>query len=228
MDFHFILIEPAVPGNIGASARAIKTMGFYNLILINPCTYLEGEALWLAHGSVDVLEKAQIYPDFKSSIEDFDLVIGTTANTQRSAKGNFVPLSQLGPIIEEKKGNLNKVALVFGREESGMTNDELRCCDLVSTVPLKTSFPSLNLSQAVMLYAYELSKLSVPLHEEIIPDHHSLNKLREKIHHVLLRIEMKEGSNIFNRIMERISFLQHDDINLLHSILAKLEKKRQY
>ena len=81
MEIHFILYKPAVPGNVGAAARAIKTMGFKHLRLINPCNHLGDEALMLAHGSHDILHSAALFEDFESAKADLDLVICTTACT---------------------------------------------------------------------------------------------------------------------------------------------------
>ncbi len=221
----FVLIEPRVPGNIGAAARAIKTMGFNSLYLINPCNYLEGEALWLAHGSKDVLESIKTFPDFLSAIHGFDLVIGTTANEKRSAKADYLPPEKLVQLMENKQGSISKVALVFGREESGMTNAELKLCDLVSSIPLKTSYPSLNLSQAVMLYAYEWSKASLSKNNPPVSGKGNFAIAKEKINLLMKEIGMHENSNLFNRIMERVSFMGSDDIKLLLSLIDRVRKK---
>lgn len=234
MNVSFVLIAPAVPGNIGASARAIKTMGFNQLSLVNPCEYIGNEAQWRAHGSFDILENAKKFSDLDSATSNYDLIIGTTANTKRSAREDFVPIEQLSTLITSKKHHIENVAIVFGCEESGMSNEDLRKCDIVSTIPLKTTFPSLNLSQAVMLYAYELSKLESLLSVDTIDaekpktdpsEDLSFKKLKDRIRSLLINIGMSSDSNIFNRIMERVMFLKSCDINLLHSILTKLEAK---
>jgi tRNA/rRNA methyltransferase len=79
MQIFFILVEPAVQENVGAAARAIKTMGFSRLILVNPCDYLSGPARWLAHGSGEILDNAQVFPSLKEAIVNFDFVVGTSA-----------------------------------------------------------------------------------------------------------------------------------------------------
>jgi tRNA/rRNA methyltransferase len=228
MMFHFVLIEPAVPGNVGAAVRALKTMGFCYLHLVNPCNHLCEEARRLAHGSHDLLESAKIHHDFNDLKSQFDLVIGTTANTKRSAKADFVPLNKLTELILNKKETVKSIAIVFGREESGLSNQELRLCDIVSTVPLKTTYPSLNLAQAVMLYAYELSKLDYCEPEPVSRSEASFNILKETTRKLLNNIDMNESSNIYPRIMERMMFLSDDDIHLLHSVLAKLNKKHPF
>jgi len=225
MNLTFVLIEPKVPGNIGAAARALKTMGFNNLYLVNPCEYLEGEALWLAHGSRDVLESIQTFHDFSSAIQDFDLVIGTTANEKRSAKADYLPPDVLAQLISKKQGSINTIAVVFGREESGMTNAELKLCDLVSSIPLKTNYPSLNLSQAVMLYAYELSKVNFEETSVPVSEKGNFTTVKDKISILMKEIGMDDGSNLYNRVLERVSFMNSGDINLVLSLLTRIQKK---
>ena len=226
MQISFILVEPATPENVGATARALKTMGFSDLRLVNPCNHLSAPARWLAHASNDILEQAKVYDSFKNANEDFDFKIGTTAK-KRSVKADYFPLPGLPDLIKDKGDSVKSIAMVFGREESGLKNEELKLCDLVTTVPLKTTYPSLNLAQAVMLYAYELSKLnySETKKEEINPE--SFTALKEKVAHILLDTGFKENTNIYPRFLERMNFLSENDIHLLHSFCNKfLENKK--
>ncbi|MBN2263335.1 MAG: tRNA/rRNA methyltransferase [Prolixibacteraceae bacterium] len=224
MIFKFLLIEPSTPGNVGAAARAIKTMGFDQLCLVNPCEYLSGEAQWLAHGSIDILEKAEVYPSFDAAIEGLDFVIGTTAK-QRSVKEDYLPLNGIKKILENKCNSIEKVGIIFGREDSGLRNEELKKCDLVSSIPLKTTYPSLNLAQSVMLYAYELSGLTSTNKPNTFNEQKSLAALKTKVEILLQHIGMKEESNIYPRILERLMFLGDTDVHLLHSICNKLDEK---
>ncbi len=136
MKFTFILVEPAVPENVGATARAIKTMGFRNLALINPCEYLSGPARWLAHASEEILENALIFPTLHEAVQEFDFIIGTSAK-RRSVKHDYLSLSKLPELLESKGNTVRRTAIVFGREESGLGNEELKLCDLVTAVPMK-------------------------------------------------------------------------------------------
>lgn len=153
MEIFFILVEPAVPENVGASARAIKTMGFHFLRLVNPCDHLSDKARMLAHGSNDILESAQVYSSLQEAAEGLDLLIGTTANLKRSSKQDYHSSENLAAILAKKAAGLKKVGIVFGREESGLTNEELQLCDMASSIPLAAPYPSINLGQAVMIYA---------------------------------------------------------------------------
>jgi len=226
MQISFILVEPATPENVGAAARALKTMGFFRLLLVNPCNHLSNEARWLAHASNEILEKAEIFGDLERAIKGFDFIIGTTAK-KRSVKNDYLSLSELSLTIEEKGNTINKIAIVFGREESGLKNEELKLCDLVTTVPLKTPYPSLNLAQAVMLYAYELSKLNHKTLRSKAKNIESFTALKEKVNMVLKETGFKTDTNIYPRFLERINMLDQDDINLLHSFCNKvLENKK--
>ncbi|MEN8115813.1 MAG: tRNA/rRNA methyltransferase [Bacteroidota bacterium] len=221
MQISFILVEPSTPENVGAAARALKTMSFSDLILVNPCDHLSKPARWLAHASNDILENAKVYDSLNEAITGFDFIISTTAK-KRSVKHDYFQLSELPKLLNEKGNTVKKAAIVFGREESGLTNEELTLCDLVTTVPLKTTYPSLNLAQAVMLYAYELSKLNNQASETQEINHESFSALKEKIHLTLQKTGFNPDSNIYPRFLERINFLNEDDIHLLHSFCNKL------
>ena len=152
----FILVEPKESGNIGASARAIKNMGFMNLCLVNPPSLLTDEARWFACNALDVLESARSYPDVKSAIRDKAIVVGTSRRTGKR-RGMILPLEQgARNIIERAKSG--KVAILFGREDKGLLNEEVDECGLLLTIPTSKEHRSLNLSQAVLIVAYELLK----------------------------------------------------------------------
>lgn len=228
MDISFVISEPATPENVGAAARAMKTMGFSDLRLVNPCDHLSEQARWLAHASEEILEKAQIFSSLEEAVSSCDFIMGTSAK-RRNVRQDYHPLQGLAGFLEKKQKVISHVAVVFGREESGLTNDELRLCDLVTSVQLKSPYPSLNLAQAVMLYAYELSSLiftSGP-EPESPANTQSLRALKQKTEKVLIQTGFTKDSNIFPRFLERINFLGEDDIHLLHSFCNKfLENKK--
>ena len=227
MNLVFILVEPATPENVGAAARAIKTMGITSMRLVNPCDHLSNPARWLAHASNDILENAEVFETFDEAIADCDFIIGTTAK-QRSVKEDYISIREIPSILRGKGNTISKVAIVFGREDTGLRNGELRSCDLVSTVPLQTTYPSLNLAQAIMLYAYEISSINFETkeekHTEVNPD--SFQNLKKKTRNILLELGFKEESAILPRIIERLNQLGEGDVHLLHSISNKyIEKK---
>ncbi len=226
MNIHFIIVEPAVPGNVGSIARAMKTMGFHHLHLVNPCCHLCDEARTLAYSSSDILEKAIVHDSLQSSIQNMDLIIGTTAKTRKTNYDQY-NCRDLIPIIENKKTSLNNVAIVFGRERSGLTKQESSFCDIFSTVPMAIDYPSLNLSQAVMIYAYELSSLNVKIrHKEIaMTEISQFQSLKLKVTNFLENINLGKDTLRFKRILERLSLLTDNDIHLLHDVFNKMEEK---
>ena len=226
MEVSFILVEPAVPENVGAAARAIKTMGFGDLRLVNPCDHLEMKARMLAHASNDILENAKVYQSFEEAIKDVDFVFATSAK-QRWVKLDIIPCNELTDFIEKKGDTINSIAIVFGREESGLTNEEIALCHRVSNIPLKTQYPSLNLAQSVMIYAYTLSFLNIETmgNQTKIQNPDSLKALITKIQTVLSKIELGPDKLINGRIIERITELDAEDIKLLHSLTSALTEK---
>ncbi|MBU8893220.1 MAG: tRNA/rRNA methyltransferase [Bacteroidales bacterium] len=225
MQIHFILVEPAVPENVGAAARAIKTMGFYSLRLVNTKAHLDEKASWLAHASNEILENAKVYNSLKEATRDIDWVIGTSAKKRRINE-DYYALNKINELIKNKAGSINNLAIVFGREESGLTNDELKLCDIITSVPMKITYPSLNLAQSVMIYAYTLSMLDYDEKKpDINADQAELNILKSNTKNILDDIGIKKDSAIYNRIMERLMILGETDIHLLLSIEHKINEK---
>jgi tRNA/rRNA methyltransferase len=124
MDLYFILVKPAVPGNVGAAARAIKTMGYTRLRLVAPCDHLGQEARMLAHASEEILEDAEVFVGLKEAIADLDMTVATTAKT-RDVRVEYFSASEIPGVIRSKGGSVNKTGLVFGREESGLIGNDL-------------------------------------------------------------------------------------------------------
>ena len=229
MEIVFILVKPAVPENVGAAARAIKTMGFCQLRLVNPCEYNNDKARMLAHGSHDILEQAVCYQTLTDAMFDIDFSIATSAKS-RAVRLNYISSDELADYLIRKGNTISKIAIVFGCEESGLDNDELRMCDMVSYVPIANKYPSLNLAQAVMVYSYSLSKLILskkPINKEFQTDN-SIQALKNKANQLLHIGGIDKDNTIYGRIMERLMLIDGEDVNLLHSITSKLLKKFNY
>ncbi len=227
METVFILYKPAVPGNVGSAARALKTMGFSELRLIRPCDHLSDEARMMAHGSNDILEKAGVFDQFSDAIQDIDLLIGTTAK-RRTGREDYYSPAGAHRMVEEKRSSVGRVGIVFGTEESGLPNAVLRTCDIASTIPLDHPYPSLNLSQAVMLYAYQFSDLHLQEKRPEIIAAESYRALKERVKILLEKAGIPKEMPLYPRILERLPLLDTTDIHLLHSVsnrlLEKLEK----
>ncbi|MBC7125387.1 MAG: tRNA/rRNA methyltransferase [Bacteroidales bacterium] len=225
MKIVFILVEPAVPENVGAAARALKTMGFSDLRLVNPCDYLSVDARKLAHASNDILENASVYNTLEEALHDIDFAFATSAR-DRWIKLDIIDSHEMPKFIEGKGDTISNVAVVFGREESGLTNHEINLCQRVTTIPLKTKYPSLNLAQSVMVYAYILSGINLGVNQASKADTtQSFQALSKKVDAVMKAIDLGPNKLIYGRLMERLSELGEQDIKLLHSITTELIQK---
>lgn len=149
-----VLVEPSHPGNIGAAARAAKTMCIENLVLVNPEDFPSGEARARSTGAIDVLERAQVCTSLKDAIADCTFVVGASAR-ERGLQCPEITPDKVGAKVwqELEQGN---VAIVFGRESSGLTNEELDQCHYLTTIPANWEFSSLNLASAVQVICYEI------------------------------------------------------------------------
>lgn len=224
-DIVFILYKPAVPGNIGAAARAMKTMGFGQLRLIDAADHLSDEARMLAHGSHDILETARTYNSFDKAVADMDFLIASTAKN-RSAKEDYLDSNELPAFLESKAGVIGKVGVLFGTEESGLPNEYILRSNVGVSIPMAVPYPSLNLSQAVMVMAYELSQLRLPesgsTKEEMSRE--GWKQLDIQVRTVLDEAGIKPENPVYHRILERLSFLNTGDARLLLSVTSRLTK----
>ena len=226
MEYYFILVESSVPGNIGAAARAIKTMGFRHLWLVKPCDYLALEAIKMAHGAGEILRSAKVFNSLPEALLNIDFIIGTSAK-KRTAHEDYHNCSELPQIINDKGNTINSVGFVFGREESGLTNDELKKCDLITHIPMISDYPSINLAQSVMIYAYILSRLIIKKKEytKDFRNEEGLRELKRRVKIIFADLGIDENPTLHDRIMERLSLLNEDDIHLLHSFSNKYQEK---
>jgi tRNA/rRNA methyltransferase len=152
--FAFVLFKPLYAGNVGAAARAIKNMGFSDLRLVAPELSDRRDASAMAVHADDVLAAAKTFPDLAAALHDRAVTVGTTCrdgpyrNASRPPREAALHLADLA--------DANSIALIFGPEDRGLTNEELKLCNHLITIPTSAEYPSLNLAQAVMVVAYEL------------------------------------------------------------------------
>ena len=151
-----VLVNTSHPGNIGAAARAMKNMGLTQLILVDPEDFPSGAATARAAWAVDVLENAVVVKTLEEAVADCGLIIGTSARSRKLPWPMLDPETCAERVLGEHK--TNKVALVFGREDAGLNNEELQLCHFHVQIPSSPECPSLNLSAAVMVISYELSR----------------------------------------------------------------------
>jgi tRNA (cytidine32/uridine32-2'-O)-methyltransferase len=150
----FVLVRTSHPGNIGAAARAIRTMGFTRLVLVAPHEYPHPETTALAVGATDVLDNIVVVPTLIEAIADCTLALGCTARRRGVALPEFLP-REAARRVHAAAGE-GEIAIVFGNERTGLENDELKLCHAAVHIPSDPEFSSLNLAQAVQVLAYEL------------------------------------------------------------------------
>lgn len=148
-----VLVGTTHPGNIGAAARAMKAMGLGTLHLVAPRHFPSAEATARAAGADDLLARAVVHADLKAALADCDRVYGTTARERRIDWPTLTPREAAADMLAPGAG---RAAIVFGRERSGLTNEELDLCQRAIWIPTVSAFRSLNLAQAVQICAYEL------------------------------------------------------------------------
>ncbi|WP_371372921.1 tRNA (cytosine(32)/uridine(32)-2'-O)-methyltransferase TrmJ [Thalassotalea aquiviva] len=149
-----VLVNTSDCRNIGSAARAMKTMGLKNLVLVDPIEMPNGQAQALAAGATDVLANAKVVSTMKEAIEDCGLVVGTSARSRTLPWPMLEPRECGAQMVKEGKDY--PVALVFGRESSGLTNDELQLCHYHVAIPANPEYSSLNLAMAVQTLSYEV------------------------------------------------------------------------
>lgn len=149
-----ILVNTKTPGNIGSIARCMMNTGLSRLILVRPTDHKNSEALKMAAGAHGILERAEVVPTLKDALVGQGLVLGTTRRAGSCRKNLFNPreaAERVIPLLSQ-----NRVALVFGREVNGLDNEDIALCHELISIPSSDNFPSLNLSHAVMVVAYEM------------------------------------------------------------------------
>lgn len=154
-----VLVGTTHPGNIGAAARAMKTMGLDELVLVRPRYFPHADATARASGADDVLARARVVDSLADAVETCTYVVGTSARSRHLQWPEVDAREFAVTAMTEHIGQ--SVAIVFGRENSGLSNEELDCCQAVLRVPANPAYSSLNLAAAVQLVAYELRMIEV-------------------------------------------------------------------
>jgi tRNA/rRNA methyltransferase len=225
LDVAIVLVEPARGGNIGAAARAMKTMGFVDLRLVRPgVSRDDDQARALAHGAGEILQTASCFDSLREAVEDRDLVAGTTAR-RRGKRADYYPPARLREMLQGGARG-ERIGLVFGREESGLSNEELELCHLTTAIPMRSAYPSLNLAQAVMVYCYELAPLRFTVHHPRgetpgLPEMQTVYRKAEK---ALLRLGFDPGRALYRRVLERLGALNRTDAHLVLSVINALDR----
>lgn len=150
-----VMVNTTHPGNIGAAARAMRTMGIGDLFLVDPVAEVDAEAVSRASRAEDILERATSVSTLEEAIQDCSLVIGTSARSRHIPWPLMTP-REAGQLAKKAEVDAGKIALVFGRESSGLTNEELHLCHAHVHIPTEESYSSLNVAQAIQILCYEM------------------------------------------------------------------------
>lgn len=234
-NIRIVLVNTSHPGNIGAAARAMKTMGLSNLYLVAPKLFPHVNADEMASAALDVLGQAIVVNTLDEAIADCGLVVGT------SARSRTIPWPMLSPREFAEKAMLEPkatpIAVVFGREQSGLSNEELQRCHFHIQIPSNPDYSSLNIAAAVQVIAYELrvasaiDKIDVLWEDDVVSAKEMLG-FYEHLEQVLVQIDflnpqvprqlMPRLQRLFNRIR-----LERMELNILRGILGAIEKNKK-
>lgn len=232
-----ILVGTSHPGNIGSAARAMKVMGLTQLVLVDPQCEVDEQTVALAAGAADIAQSAEIVPNLEEAIRDCGLVVGSSARS-RTLEWPMLEPRECGEkfAIESKK---HPVALVFGRERTGLSNEELQSCHFHVCIPANPEYSSLNLAMAVQTLSYEvrvahLNQLenTQPEQEEVYPRHKELEMFYQHLEKVITETQFISHDKP-NQVMTKLRRLfsrarpEVGEINILRGILTSIEKQIQ-
>ncbi len=230
-----VLVGTSHSGNIGSAARAMKVMGLTQMVLVDPQCEVDEQALALAAGAGDIASNAQIVSTLEEAVEDCGLVVGSSARS-RTLEWPMLEPRECGEKFAQE-GKKHPVALVFGRERTGLTNEELQKCHYHVCIPANPEYSSLNLAMAVQTLSYEVrvahlndleSQYSVP--EEIeYPRHQELEMFYEHLEKVMLNtqfISKEKPGQVLNKLRRLFSRARPEsqEINILRGVLTAIEK----
>ncbi|MCF6299984.1 MAG: RNA methyltransferase [Proteobacteria bacterium] len=209
-NIQFVLLNTSHPGNIGASARAMKVMGLTDLALVSPKHYPSAEATARASGADDVLFNARVCDDLDTAISMSSLVFGSSSRN-RGMNIPVIDVREAAAKIVSASEN-QRVSVLFGRESVGMSNEEMQRCHYLLRLPANPEYASLNLAPAVQVIAYEIRVAELSNDSE---------SSQSKIHHADYA-DMEKMNSFYQHLFETLEKLEFLDENNKHSIQEKL------
>lgn len=233
-NIRIVLVNPSHPGNIGAVARAMKTMGLQQLYLVKPKRFPDHQAVIMASHADDLLEKAVVVETLPEAIHDCGLILATSNRTREIAWKSFDPRQAAQQIIQQAQ--TIPVAILFGREDSGLTNEELQQCHYQITIPTNADYSSLNIAAAVQVICYEIRMASLGFDTlanepvDAFASHAELENLYAHIDKVLWQVEFLKStrsSHIVKRLRRLLNRAQPEkkEVKILRGILTAVDKK---
>jgi TrmH family RNA methyltransferase len=236
-DFIVVLNETQDIVNIAGTVRAMLNMGFWRLRLVKPALYDAYRIAGIAHGSEPMLEQIEFFDDLPSALADVGYAVGTTARARTPAFVWQHPREAAPELLELAGGGAAPIALIFGREDTGLTSDQLDLCDRVITVPTNPKKSSLNLAQAALLVCYELwiagpgsdQKLPKPRKHAPPATPAELEQLFEDVHRGLAAIDFykKRDPDMIMRTMRAVLRRAHvssREAKLLRAVYIEIRK----
>ena len=234
--FRIVLCKTSHPGNIGSVARAMKTMGFLDLYLVNPKDFPSRHAQALACGAEDILQKATLVTSLESALENINHVIGFTARKRELTQPHKNVRDLSKQLINE--ANNNKIAIVFGNETNGLSNLELQHCQSLGFIDANSKYSSLNLAHAVQIVCHEIRMVSeLPIKNKILKkitkkyvSHDLQNGFYKHLEEILDEIGFLKKIQA-DRLMMRLRLLfnrtqmEKEEVNILRGILSEIQKK---
>jgi TrmH family RNA methyltransferase len=187
MNLRIILVEPKEAGNVGAAARVMKNFGFDELWIVGKHPTLLPVSSWWASGADDLLERVRFVPTLADALAGTQVTVATT-----SMRGRTTPVTFMPRTLADRYGSLGPdqtLALVFGREDSGLTREELVLCQYTVTIPTNDVFPTMNLAQSICVFCYELSSIApASTVERDLPDAATIERIHQHARGLLLEV----------------------------------------
>lgn len=232
-----VLCHTSHPGNIGSTARAMKTMGLHRLYLVNPKFFPDPQATALAVNASDLLDSAVVTESLEQALADCQFVIGVSGK-ERSLSQQVMTVREAASEVKALASH-SQVALVFGTEMSGLSNAEADRCHVLATIPANPEYTSLNLAQAVQIMAYEvrMALTTGQLHYGEKPadlaTQEDLERLYEHMREVLEHIgyiNPRAPKKLFERLRRLYgrTRLEKEEVNLLRGILTLTVHPKQH
>lgn len=238
-NIRIVLVAPSHPGNIGAAARAMKNMCLENLTLVTPEKFPDADATARAVGADDILANAVVTESLPEALADCHLVLGASARKRSLSCPQTEPAEAARTILDASEKGI--VAVVFGRERTGLTNEELQHCHQLVNIPCNPDYSSLNLAAAVQVISYEILKSHGPMSPSVTPEKEltgddvlasqsQMEGFYQHLQNVMVETEFLDPSAP-KRLMQRLRRLynraQPDrrEVNILRGILTAVEKK---
>jgi TrmH family RNA methyltransferase len=235
-NIRIVLVRPTHPGNVGATARAMKNMSMRSLYLVEPERFPSPEATDRAAGADDVLESAVICGSLDEALRDCHLVIGTSARPRRIEWPTLDPAAGASRLVEGARQG--PVALLFGQERTGLLNSELDRCHFVVTIPADQAYSSLNLASAVQILAYEIYRAvlaerpaeAMESREGRLASSEDMQRFYQHLEEVLQQIGFLDPDNprfLMRRLMRLFNRASLDDneMNILRGILTAIQQR---